>query len=59
MQLQVVRSVEYRIEDAQRVVRGRGQESVLVPVGRRCAPGYMDEGAWVPEELDLPTRACE
>ena len=55
----MVRGVEYRIEDAQRVVRGRGQEGVLVPVGRCCAPGYMGQGAWMPEGLDLPTCACE
>ena len=55
----MVRSVEDRIEDAQRVVCSRGQEGVLVSVGRRCAPGYMDEGAWVAEGLNLPACACE
>ena len=52
-----MRSVEDRIEDAQRVVRSRGQEGVLVSVGRGSAPGYMDEGSWVPESLDWPACA--
>ena len=55
----MVRSVEDRIEDAQRVVGSRGQEGVLVSVGRCCAPSYMNEGARVPEGLDLPACACE
>lgn len=55
----MMRSVEDRIEDAQRVVGSRGQEGVLVSVGRCCAPSYMNEGARVPEGLDLPACACE
>jgi fructose-1-phosphate kinase PfkB-like protein len=55
----MMRSVEDRIEDAQRVVRSRGQESVLVSVGGCGAPGYMNEGSWMPEGLNLPACARE